>query len=101
MIHNLLSSNEISEILNNPTVKISKEKLSTLQKVDFFIELSDIIKNKLETGLNIDLIHITSIPMRWIKGDTLPHIDRGEKHFDNTYLLYLTDSIGNVMIDEN
>lgn len=99
MIHNLLSSNEIKDIVNNPIVKINKEKLSTLQKVDFSIQLSDIIKNKLETGLNIDLTHITSIPMRWIKGDTTPHIDTGNKHFNNTYLLYLTDSIGDLIID--
>jgi hypothetical protein len=95
MIHNLLSSNEIEDILNNPIVKINKEKLSTLEKVDFSIQLSDIIKNKLETGLDIDLTHIASIPM----GDTTPHIDRGDKHFNNTYLLYLTDSIGNLIID--
>ena len=63
MIHNLLSSSEITEILNDPVVKTNKEKLSTLQKVDFSIELSDTTKNKLETGLNISLTHITSIPM--------------------------------------
>ena len=99
MIHNLLSSSEITEILNDPVVKTNKEKLSTLQKVDFSIELSDTTKNKLETGLNISLTHITSIPMRWIKGNTEPHIDRGENDFYNTHILYLTDSIGNLMID--
>jgi len=99
MISHLLSSNEIVDILNNPIVKANKEKLSTLQKVDFSIRLSDIIKNKLETGLGVNLTHITSIPMRWIKGDTAPHIDKGEKHFNNTYLLYLTDSVGNLIID--
>ena len=99
MIHNLLSSNEIRDILNNPIVKINKEKLSTLEKVDFSIQLSDIIKKKLETCLDIDLTHITYIPMRWIKGDTSPHIDRGDTQFNNTYLLYLTDSIGNLIID--
>jgi hypothetical protein len=99
MISNLLSSNEITDILNNPIVNSNKEKLSTLDKVDFSIQLSDEIKNKLETGLSINLSQLTSIPMRWIKGDTISHMDKGEKHFDNTYLLYLTDSIGNLMID--
>lgn len=37
--------------------------------------------------------------MRWIKGDTLPHIDRGEEQFNNTYLIYLTDSIGDLTIN--
>ena len=99
MISNLLSPNEIAEILNNPIVNSNKDKLSTLDKVDFSIQLPDAIKNKLETGFGIDLTQIASIPMRWIKGDTPPHIDRGENHFNNTYLLYLTDSIGNLIID--
>lgn len=99
MIHNLLSSNEIAEILNNPIVQTNKEKLSTLDKVDFSIQLPNAIKDKLETGFGINLSQITSIPMRWIKGDTPPHMDKGENHFNNTYLLYLTDSIGNLIID--
>ena len=86
--------------VNNPIVEFNKEKLSTLQKVDFSIELSDAIKNKLETGFNLDLTHVTSIPMRWIKGDTPQHADKGENHFSNTYLMYLTDSIGNLIIDQ-
>ena len=99
MIHNLLSPNEISDMLNNPIVESNKEKLSTLQKVDFSIQLSDTIKNKLETGFNINLTDITSIPMRWIKGDTPQHADKGADRFSNTYLMYLTDSIGNLIID--
>jgi hypothetical protein len=99
MIHNLLSPNEIAEILNNPLVQTNKDKLSTLYKVDFSIQLPDAIKAKLETGFGINLSQITSIPMRWIKGDTPPHVDKGENHFNNTYLLYLTDSIGNLIID--
>jgi hypothetical protein len=99
MLHDFLSSNEITEILNNPIVEINREKLSTLQKVDFSIELSDELKTKLETGLDIHLSHITSIPMRWIKGDSVPHIDKGKAHFHKSYLVYLTDSIGNLFVD--
>ena len=100
MIHNILSSNEINELLNDPIVKVLKEGLSETQPVvKFSISVPDIIKAKLENSLSIDLSHIEAIPMRWIKGDTLPHIDRGEKHFNNTYLIYLTDSIGDLIID--
>lgn len=98
MISNLLSSNEISDILNSPIVQSNRVKLSTLDKVDFSIELSDEIKSKLENGFNISLSQITSIPMRWIKGDTPQHTDTGQTHFSNTYLMYLTDSIGNLFI---
>ena len=99
MIHNLLSSSEIADILNNHTVITNKAKLSSQPKVDFFIELSVEIKAKLESGFGIPLQQMTSIPMRWIKGDTPPHIDRGANDFNNTYLMYLTDSIGNLIID--
>lgn len=99
MIPAILTSNEITEILNNPIVQNNREKLSSLSTVKFSIQLSDIIKQNLGTGLAINLSHITSIPMRWIKGDTDPHIDRGEDQFNNTYLVYLTDSIGSVFID--
>jgi hypothetical protein len=37
--------------------------------------------------------------MRWIKGDTAPHVDIGASNFKNTYLLYLNDSLGEFVID--
>jgi len=99
MISNILLPTEIEDIINNPIVKSNQDKLSTLQKVDFSIQISDEIKSKLENGFNINLSEITSIPMRWIRGDTPMHTDRGKTHFSNTYLMYLTNSIGNLFID--
>jgi hypothetical protein len=100
MISTILSSNEIIELLNHPIVKQEKDNLSDTQKeVKFEISLPDSIKTKIENSLSIDLSQIVTIPMRWIKGDTVPHIDRGEKPFNNTYLIYLTDSIGDLIID--
>jgi hypothetical protein len=96
MIHNLLSPNEIADILNNHLVITNKAKLSSQSKVDFFIELPIEIKAKLESGFGIPM---TSIPMRWIKGDTPEHVDKGVNDFNNTYLMYLTDSTGNLIID--
>jgi hypothetical protein len=37
--------------------------------------------------------------MRWIKGDTAPHIDTGRSDFKHTYLVYLNDSPGEFIID--
>jgi hypothetical protein len=37
--------------------------------------------------------------MRWIKGDTSPHVDVGASQFENTYLLYLNDSPGELIVD--
>ena len=91
MIQNFLSSNEITEILNHPLVKLNQYR----NKVDFSIQM-DTLKTKIERELGI---HLTSIPMRWIKGDTPPHTDKGESTFHKTHLIYVTDSVGSLIID--
>ena len=102
MISTILSSTEINELLNNPIVQQEKDYLSeTNKEVKFEIALPDIIKAKIENSLSIDLSQVITLPMRWVKGDTLPHIDKGERAFNKTYLIYLTDSIGNLIIDDN
>jgi len=100
VVSTILSSSEILELLNHSDVKNNKEKLSPMQKVvKFAIALPTAIKSKLETSLSIDLSQVSTIPMRWIQGDTLPHIDKGETQFNTTYLIYLTDSVGNLIVD--
>jgi hypothetical protein len=37
--------------------------------------------------------------MRWIKGDTSPHIDVGSTKFENTYLAYINNSEGEFIVD--
>jgi hypothetical protein len=37
--------------------------------------------------------------MRWIKGDIAPHVDVGSSTFQNTYLLYINDSPGELIVD--
>lgn len=98
-IPNIFVLDEITDFLNNPLVKTNKENLSDTQKVvKFSIPLTQDLKTKLEDKLAIQLSQMTMLPMRWIKGDTLPHIDKGEKHFNHTYLIYLTNSVGNLVV---
>jgi hypothetical protein len=97
---NVLSHYEISEILSDPIVQTNRDYLSDTQNVaKFTLSLPDSIKSKLENSLSINLSQNATTPMRWIRGDTLPHIDRGEEYFENTYLVYLTDSVGDLIID--
>ena len=97
---NVLSHDEITEILSDPIVQTNRDSLSDMQNVvKFTLSLPDSIKTKLENSLSINLSQTATTPMRWIRGDTLPHIDRGEEYFDNTYLVYLTDSVGDLIID--
>lgn len=98
MMHDILSSNEIADILNDPIVKTNKANLSDVQKVvKFEFPLADDMRSKLENRLSIRLSQ--TIPMRWVKGDTPPHIDKGEKQFSKTHLIYLTNSVGRLIID--
>lgn len=97
-VSNILSPSEILDLLNQPDVIINKEKLSLQNVVKFAITLPSLVKTKLENGLSIDLSQVSTIPMRWIKGDTLPHIDKGEAQFNTTYLIYLTDSVGSLTV---
>lgn len=93
----LLSTSEINEILQNTDIQLNKIKLSNENVIKFSISLPNEIKIKIENELSIQLQE--TVPMRWIKGDTLPHIDKGETLFKNTYLIYLTDSDGNLNIN--
>jgi len=97
---NILSPDEIADILNSATVSANKEKLATQHKVDFTIELSESIKTKLGSALGLDLSQSASLPMRWIKGDTPAHKDKGKEDFSTTYLVYLTNSVGQLIVDD-
>ena len=99
VLHNLLSSIEIQTLLDHDDVIKNKEILNQENVVKFAIELSETMKNKLSIGLGIDLSKINHIPMRWVKGDTESHKDFGHSEFENTYLIYLTESIGDLIID--
>ena len=101
LIHNILSPTEINDIVNNPVVQTHKAQLSNTVEsnkvVKFSLLLTPDVRDKLSTRLGISLSH--TIPMRWIKGDTLPHIDRGESQFTKTHLVYLTSTSGSLVID--
>lgn len=74
-------------------------KESTSASVYFTIAMTETIKTILKESFGLELPQaIKTIPMRWIKGDVAPHVDVGVATFDNTYLLYLTDSPGELVV---
>lgn len=94
---NILTKDEITELVNHSVVKANQEKLSSSNSVSFSIPLPETITAKLETHFGIVLTN--TIPMRWVKGDTVPHKDRGEKTFEKTCLVYLTNSVGEFVVN--
>ena len=101
---NLFSDEIIEYLAQLPEVNAAKEKLDAglpSSVVYFTIPVTEAIKTTLQSRLDLDVSNISEIPMRWIKGDTAPHIDNGSTKFENTYLAYINDSDGEFIIDNN
>ena len=94
----VFSSEEIDYLLQLPEVLAAKERLGSSGKIYFTIQLTDTIRLALQSRFNLDLSAVSEIPMRWIKGDTEAHMDRGSRSFENTYLVYLQDSEGEFVL---
>ena len=100
LIHDILTPTELNDIINNPVVQTYKAQLSNTNVVKFSVSLSTDIRVKLSDRLGIELSSFPlAVPMRWVKGDTLPHTDRGVRQFTKTHLVYLTSSSGSLVID--
>ena len=98
-INNVLSHEEIENISNLPEVLCTKKDIECRShgSIYFSIKPTSSLKQTLFEKLNLKL---DTIPMRWIKGDTLPHIDIGSKQFEKTHLVYLTDNEGSFVIED-
>ncbi len=98
---NCLPEEYINELLNLPEVIYAKDQINVKQSgsVYFSIDLIPTIKTALYDLFGLDFSAVNHIPMRWIKGDTHPHIDNSSRQFEKTHLLYLTDSPGELVID--
>lgn len=99
----VLTDEEIAVITSLESVIHAEEKIltsSTSSSVKFTTVLPDSIKDTLKTKLGLDLFSITDVPMRFIRGDSRPHVDQGESSFENTYIIYLTDSEGEFIIGD-
>lgn len=98
---NVLSDEELNYLNNIPEVIEAKASLDSTASgmVYFSVPVTDLIRDTLQSQFDLCLSTGSSIPMRWIKGDTAPHVDVGLSNFKNTYLLYLNDSPGELVIE--
>ena len=74
-------SNEVMEyILGLPEVNDAKKRIDALDQgsISFHIPSNPVLQS---IGIPLS----ASIPMRWIKGDTKPHIDKGRHLFRTTW----------------
>jgi len=98
---NILSEEELQYLNNLPEVLTAKASLDSRPSglIYFSVPVTETIRTALESRFGLQISVASSIPMRWIKGDTAPHIDRGASAFENTYLVYLNNSPGELVID--
>lgn len=102
VISNIFSNDAIDFLLNSQETMNAKTKInqsSSNSVVYFTIPLTESIRNAILTQFGLDFSNVSEIPMRWIKGDTSPHIDVGPSQFENTYLAYISDSEGEFVLD--
>ena len=98
---NVLSNEELDYFINHPNVLKAKTSIDTKNtgKIYFSVPITNEIRSSLQLRLGLNLSVDNQIPMRWIKGDTVPHIDVGASKFKTTYLMYFNNSPGNIIID--
>ena len=98
---NVLSSEELQYLNTLPEVIAAKASLDSRASgmVYLSVPVTDSIRATIESRFGLQIPVGARIPMRWIKGDTAPHVDRGASDFEHTYLLYLNDSPGEFIID--
>ena len=98
---NVLSPSDIAYIQQLPEVVEARSRVDAKSSgmIYFTITLTDSIRSALVTRFGLDLTTVHTIPMRWVKGDTAPHVDVGSATFDHTHLVYLSDSAGALVID--
>lgn len=85
-----------------PDVQRGKEQIDATPAGSVYLSaaLPRDIRQRMGAALDMPLETLDTVPMRWIKGDTTPHVDRGGRSFERTHLLYLTDSPGTFCVGE-
>ncbi len=98
----LFTPDELSSLFTQDEVIVAKRRIEQQPSgsVYFSLELPSALHSKLSHTLGIDLSSVKRIPMRWIKGDTAPHVDTGVRSFEQTYLAYLTPSSGSLVFGD-
>lgn len=94
----VLSDAQIAALLENPQVSEQRARLSTSTHISFTTEVPESVQHSLQEVWGIPVG--SDVPMRWIQGDTPAHVDSGRSAFEQTHLVYLTDSEGEFIIGD-
>ena len=101
-ITDVFSEEQLRSLRELPEVSVALQKINAGASVVYFtVELTADIKATLLARLGLDLSSVSNVPMRWIRGDTVPHVDVGATEFTNTFLMYLSNSPGAFVVGED
>lgn len=96
----VLTSEELDSLALLPEVIAARQQLDDQENsvVSFTVPVPAAIQQKLGDRLGVTLCE--EVPMRWLKGDTHPHVDRSasRNRFDRTTLMYMSDSPGTLRV---
>ena len=114
----LFTEDDLNYLVQRPEVSLSLESLDLksldLESLDiesleltqptksayFSVPITDSIRATLHSNLGLTVPEGVEVPMRWIYGDLPSHVDRGTTDFSTTYLVYLTESVGTLVVGE-
>jgi hypothetical protein len=102
---NLFTEDDLNYLVQRPEVSLSLESLDLglgqpTKSAYFSVPITDSIRATLHSNLGLTVPEGVEVPMRWIYGDLPPHVDRGTTDFSTTYLVYLTESVGTLVVGE-
>lgn len=100
VLSNVFSSDDLTHMVEHVNAVSALNTFNSAENgiVSFVIPLTNSIRATLQSAMQLDLSNVANLPMRWIKGDTMPHVDSGPAAFKNTYLVYLNDSLGEFVV---
>jgi len=92
----------VEALLHHPETISARQRLdaraqSTASET-FFVPLNPALRAYLQDTMGLSTLP-SAVPLRWIKGDTPAHTDRGTRSFSHTHLAYVTDSPGELLLD--
>ena len=97
----IFSSEDLTFITQHNSVitALHKSCILSVGMLSFIMPITSSIRSALTRTFGMDLTNVGVLPMRWIRGDIAPHVDIGTAPFQNTYVVYLQDSQGELLLD--
>jgi hypothetical protein len=95
----VLTAEDIALLTADPAVAAARSRLDSSNVVYTSASLPATTRSRLQETLGLNLGTMESVPMSWIRGDTPAHTDVGRSTFEKTYLVYMNDSPGSLVVD--